>query len=186
MPPVHDNGNVHCDLNARIQVYHPPMETRAALNGHSGTIHLTLIRSVSMAKIETPAKRVSPSVRDIYCYVASHLIPRDCITTRNKWKYTRDQFYTTSNYSIIINVLFLKRKINRTSRSSKTHFSSLLLLHSTFYLRCICSIKSDAVFYAFTRIHSSLAYFAIFYLIYIENGVRASIEINSSARKEAL
>lgn len=111
MPPVHDNGNVHCDLNARIQVYHPPMETRAALNGHSGTIHLTLIRSVSMAKIETPAKRVSPSVRDIYCYVASHLIPRDCITTRNKWKYTRDQFYTTSNYSIIINVLFLKRKI---------------------------------------------------------------------------
>lgn len=81
---MHDNGNVHCDLNARIQVYHPPMETRAALNGHSGTIHLTLIRSVSMAKIETPAKRVSPSVRDIR-YVANDLIPRDCIT-RNKVK----------------------------------------------------------------------------------------------------
>lgn len=37
-----------------------------------------------MAKIETPAKRVSPSVRDIR-YVANDLIPRDCIT-RNKVK----------------------------------------------------------------------------------------------------
>lgn len=37
-----------------------------------------------MAKIETPAKRVSPSVRDIR-YVANDLIPCDCIT-RNKVK----------------------------------------------------------------------------------------------------
>lgn len=48
-----------------------------------------------MAKIETPAKRVSPSVRDIH-YVANDLIPRDCIT-RNKWKYT--QFYNVKLYN---------------------------------------------------------------------------------------
>lgn len=48
-----------------------------------------------MAKIETPAKRVSPSVRDIR-YVANDLIPRDCIM-RNKWKYT--QFYNVKLYN---------------------------------------------------------------------------------------
>lgn len=50
------------------------METRAALNGHSGTIHLTLIRSVSMAKIETPAKRVSPEIYATWRTILFHAI----------------------------------------------------------------------------------------------------------------